>query len=93
MMKMMGAMHVRANVDSLNEGFQDLPIFNASKLFSPKYYPSDEEIHITVSKWWLESLIMKFGSTVVECDASRAYLFDFVETTRHECENKSLYET
>ena len=49
-MKMMGAMHVRANVDSLNEGFQDLPIFNASKLFSPKYYPSDEEIHITVSK-------------------------------------------
>ena len=28
----------------------------------------------------------------VECDASRAELLEFVETSRHECENKSLYE-
>jgi hypothetical protein len=89
---MMGAMYVQAVVDSLNERFPDLPVFNASKLFSPKYYPSDEEIRITMSEQWLERLIVKFGLTVVESDASRAELLEFVETLRHECENKSLYE-
>ena len=34
----------------------------------------------------------KFGLMVVESDASRAKLFEFVETFMHECENKSLYE-
>ena len=62
------------------------------KLFSPKYYPSDEEVRITMPKQWLERLIIKFRFTVVESDASRAELLEFVETLRHECENKSLYE-
>jgi hypothetical protein len=29
---------------------------------------------------------------IVESDASRAELLEFVETLRHECENKSMYE-
>ena len=41
--KMMGAMYVQATVDSLNKRFHDLYVFNASRLFSPKYYSSDEE--------------------------------------------------
>ena len=89
---MMGAMYVQPIVDSLNEKFHDLPVFNASKLFSPKYYPSDEEVRITMSEQWLERLIIKFRFTAVESDASRAKLLEFVETLRHECENKSLYE-
>ena len=43
--KMMGAMYVQAIVDSLNERSPDLPAFNASKLFIPKYYLSDVEVH------------------------------------------------
>ena len=47
---MMGAMYVQAIVDNLNERSRDLPSFNASKLFNPKYYPSDEEVRITMSE-------------------------------------------
>jgi hypothetical protein len=75
----------------LNERFLELPIFNTSKLFNPKYYPSDE-VHITISQQGLERLIINFGLMVVESDVSRAKLLEFVETLRHECENKSLYE-
>jgi hypothetical protein len=77
--KMMGAMYVQAIVDNLNERSPDLPSFNASKLLNPKYYPSDEEVHITMSKQHLERLIVKFGLMVVERDASRAELLEFVE--------------
>lgn len=34
----------------------------------------------------------KFGSMLVESNASRAKLFEFVEIMRHERENKSLYD-
>jgi hypothetical protein len=46
--KMMGAMYVQASVDTLNKRFPGLLVFNTSKLFSPKYYPSDEELRITM---------------------------------------------
>ena len=45
-----------------------------------------------MSKQCLERLIIKIGLTPVECNASRAELLKFVETLRHEFENKSLYE-
>ena len=62
-------------------------------LYSPKCYPSDEEVHITKSKQWLERLIIKFGLTMVESDGSRVELLEFVKTLRQECENKIVYET
>ena len=83
-------MYVQAVVDSLNERFLDSPIFNTSILFTPKYDPSDEEVPITISEQWLKRLIIKFGLMAVESDASRVELLEFVETLRHECENKSL---
>ena len=43
-------MYVQAVVDSLNERSLDLLVFNASKLFIPKYYPSDVEVHMTMLK-------------------------------------------
>ena len=92
-MKMMRDMHVQAILDSLNERFRDLLISSASKLFSLQYYPSDEEVHMTMPKQWLESTIIKIGLITVGSDANRAKLLQFVEITRHECEIKSLYET
>ena len=50
-------MYVQASMDSLNKMFLDLHGFNKSKVFNPKYDPSDEEVHITMSEEWLERLI------------------------------------
>ncbi len=41
---------------------------------------------------WLERLTSKFKLLEAERDASRDELLDFVETLRHEWENKSLLE-
>ena len=89
--EMMGVMYVQAVVESLNKKFHGSLVFNTSKLFNPKYSPSDEEVHKTMSKQWLTRLIIKFGLMMVESYASRADLLEFVETLRHECENKALY--
>lgn len=45
-----------------------------------------------MSEQWLERLIIKLGLMAVESDTSSAELVKFVETLRHECVNKSLYE-
>ena len=45
--------------------------FQHIKTFSPKYCPSDQEVHITMSEQWLERLIIKFGLMAVESDASK----------------------
>jgi hypothetical protein len=64
-------------VDSLNKRFPNLFVFNASKLFNPKYYPSDEEVRITMLEQWLERLIITFGLMAVGSDASGAKLLGF----------------
>ena len=56
--KMMGVMYVQAVVDTLKERFPYLHVCNASKLSNSKYYPSDEEINITLSEQYLKCLIM-----------------------------------
>jgi hypothetical protein len=50
----MWSYYVPTVIDSLDKRFLDLPIFNALKVFNPKYYPSDEELSITMSEQWLE---------------------------------------
>jgi hypothetical protein len=82
---------LQAIVDNLNKGFSHLQVYNTSKIISPKYYPSDEVVRITMSKQWLERLVIKFGLITVESNASRAELLEFVEI-EHECENKLLHE-
>ena len=37
----LGRLYVQNVIDSLNDRFPDLPIFNAAKLFNPKHYPMD----------------------------------------------------
>jgi hypothetical protein len=53
-------------VNSLHKKFRDLFVFNTQKLFNPKYCPRDKEVHKTM----VEKLIIKFGLTAVESDAS-----------------------
>ena len=67
-------------------------MFSMHQTFLVQSILHDEEVCITMSEQWLERLIIKFGLMAVESDASRAELLEFVETLRHECENKSLYE-
>ena len=83
--------YVQAYMNSLNEGFYVLLVFNASKLFNPKNYPSDE-VCITILEQWLEKLNIKFRLMTIESNASRAKLVKFVETLRHECVKRLLYE-
>lgn len=79
-------------MDNLNKKASWLTCFNASIFLSPKCYPTDEEVNITMVEQWLKKFIKKFGLMLVESDASRANLLEFVETLKHECENKSFYE-
>jgi hypothetical protein len=46
-------------------------LFSTHKKITPKYFSSDEEVCIIMSKQWLERLIIKFGLMAVESDASR----------------------
>jgi hypothetical protein len=52
----MGGDYVQVVVDSLN----DLFVFNASRVSSPKYYPTEEETCISMCEQWLERLTSKF---------------------------------
>jgi hypothetical protein len=80
----MGVDYVQVVVDSLN----DLFVFNASNLLSPKYYPIEEETCINMCEQWLEKLTSKFKFVEAQRDASKGELLEFVETLRHECANK-----
>lgn len=44
----MGVDYMQAVKDGLNKRFPNLPMFNACKLFSAKYYPTKEETCINV---------------------------------------------
>jgi hypothetical protein len=84
----MGVDYMQTVEDSLNKIFLDLPMFNACKLFSPKYYPTKEKTSINVCERRLERLASKF-----EFLEAQRELIEFVETLRQGCENKSLLET
>jgi hypothetical protein len=90
--KLIAVEYVQKIIDALNERFLDLPIFNAAKLFSPKCYPVDEEDRTRATDVWLERLMEKFVPSENNRDTCRAEILEFVETTRHECPQKSIYE-
>ena len=90
--KLIAAECVQKIIDALNERFSDLPIFNAIKLFNPKYYPADEEDRTRATDVWLERLMEKFVPSENDRDACRAEMLEFVETIRHECPQKSIHE-
>ena len=90
--KLIAAKHFQKIIDALNEWFPDLPIFNITKLFNPKYYPTDEEDMIRATNVWLEMLMEKFVSSENDCEACRAEMLELVKTIQHECPQKSIHE-
>jgi hypothetical protein len=90
--KLIAAEYVQKIIDALNERFPDLPIFNAAKLFSPKYYPTDKEDRTRATDVWLERLMEKFVPSENDRDACRAEMLEFVETIRHEYPQKAIHE-
>lgn len=62
----MQANYVQVVVDSFNERFLDFLVFNASKLFSPKYFPIEDETHINMCEQWLKRLTLKFKLSKVQ---------------------------
>jgi hypothetical protein len=88
----MEASYVQVVEDSFNESFLDFLVFNASKLFSPKYFPIEEETHINMCEQWLKRLTLKFKISKVQKDASKGELLKIVKTLMCGCENKSLLQ-
>ena len=88
-LRQLGASYVQRVVHALNDRFQDFPIFNAAKLFSPRNYPSDDSDRITNTELWLKRILLKFQYTE-ENDMCKGELVEFTETLRHECEQNNI---
>ncbi len=79
-------------MENLNNRLLDVSIVNTSQLFGPKYRSRDE-VPMNMLEQWLKTSIIKFKPAKSQCDASRVeLLIEFVETLRHESENKSFTE-
>ena len=55
-------------------------------------YPSDDCDRITNTELWLERVLLKFQYIEEENDMCKEELLEFMETLRHECENKTIFE-
>jgi len=89
---MLGRQYVQKIIDSLNDRFPDLSIFNAARLFSPKHYPVDELDRGTLTEQWLNRLVTHFrwsDDLVNQCNAE---LLEFVEMLCSVCERRSMQE-
>ena len=69
-----------------------LQVFNATKLFGPHIYPSNDIDRITNIEFWLEWILWKFQSTQEESGMCKGELLKFMRIFRHECENKMIFE-
>ena len=64
----------------LNGRFPNLPVFNATKFFSPRNYPSNDSDRITNTELWFESIWLKFHYIEEESDICKGELLEFMET-------------
>ena len=55
-----GRLYVQNVIDSLNDRFPDLPVFNVVRFFSPKHYPMDALDRGTLIEQWLNQLVIHF---------------------------------
>jgi hypothetical protein len=59
---LLGAPYVQRVVHALNDRFPNLLVFNATKLFSPRNNPRDDNDQITNTKLWLERILLSFNT-------------------------------
>ncbi|XP_059070451.1 uncharacterized protein LOC131860102 [Cryptomeria japonica] len=83
--------YIQSLIDSLNERFPDLPLFNAAKLFSPSYYPLYHQTRDNVSKRWLDKLLQHLQHTtnnvsIFDVNGCKRELHSFVDSLHSSCE-------
>jgi hypothetical protein len=83
----LGRLYVQNVIDSLNDGFSDLSIFNAARFFSPKHYPMDALDQGTLTEQWLNRLVIHFKWSFVLVDQANAELLEFVEMLSSVCQH------
>jgi hypothetical protein len=89
---MLGAQYVQKIIDSLNDRFLDLSIFNAARLFSPKHYPLDDLDMGQMIETWLARLVLHFQWGPEPVDQCNVELLEFVEMLSSVCQQKGIHE-
>ncbi|KAH7332329.1 hypothetical protein KP509_20G082300 [Ceratopteris richardii] len=77
-------------IDCVNERFPDMYFFNASKLFSPMYYPSEEDERARKAIIWLSRLLTRIGNHVINANGCEKELKAFVDTLYYGCEGMNF---
>jgi hypothetical protein len=81
---------VQKVVHALNDHFPNLTILNEAKFFNLRNYPNDDSDRITNIELWLKRILLEFQYIEEESDMCKGKLLEFMETLRHECENKTM---
>ncbi|MCO5573711.1 hypothetical protein L7F22_027485 [Adiantum nelumboides] len=88
---------VQKVIECINERFPDVYFLNATKLFSPQFYPKDAkrskssgEREKKVSAW-LSRLLDKVGAQLVDAQGCEAELLAFIDTLYYACEKACDY--
>ncbi|MCO5581667.1 hypothetical protein L7F22_035556 [Adiantum nelumboides] len=71
---------------------EDIPVFDACKLFSPKHYPVEEFEMETCSKLWLEKILEQFGSLIADKEKCMGEMDSFTMVLASNFKHKSFCE-
>jgi hypothetical protein len=71
---------VQIVVHALNGHSPNLLVSNATKLFSPRHYTSDDSDQITNIEQWIKRILLKFKYTTKESDICKREILEFEET-------------
>ena len=80
------------SVHALNDRFPNLLVLNATKIFNPSNYPSNDSDWITNIELWPKRILLRFQYTKEESDMCKRELSIFTKTFQHECENETIFE-
>lgn len=94
--KALGEVLVQNVVQLLIDRFPDINVFHSARLFSPKYYPSDEIEMERMTSHWLEKLLERFcdglPQPLVDRESCKGELHEFVSMLASSCERKNMLE-
>ncbi|MCO5592298.1 hypothetical protein L7F22_046298 [Adiantum nelumboides] len=86
----MAKQFVQKVIECINERFLDMYFFNATKLFSPHYYVTDEKEREAKSVLWLSRLLDHLGRHLVDVAGCKRELKAFVDTLYYGCEGMNF---
>ncbi|MCO5591377.1 hypothetical protein L7F22_045360 [Adiantum nelumboides] len=94
--KQLARSFVQTLIDCLNERFPDVYFLNATKLFSPQFYPKDakrskcSEEREKKANDWLNRLLEKVGGHVIDAQGCRDEVLSFTDTLYYACESMCM---